>query len=155
MKKYLTVILLLMVISGIGWYVNENNNSKVQNKVRVRTSYQGYVQIEPTSMEAIIKWIEGVGCTPDSQSCHYIYDKEKNTLELNPYRKGNIPFGPAGGFKIINDRLYASFDIEGREDPEIFREAVMDEIKKYGNAVIPIETTWTITNTKDSTGRTY
>lgn len=148
MKKSITVFIILIVAVYAGWYMWTGREG-------VRTYYQGYVQIEPIATEVLIERLEKSGCTENGTSCHYAFDKEKSTLSVNLYKKGLTPFGPGGGFKISDNKLYAGFDIEGRRDPKKFENAVREQIQKAGGAVVPVKDTWTITQTHDTTGVVY
>ncbi len=148
MKKSIIVLLVLLITACAGWYVWTGREG-------VRTYYQGYVQIEPITMEVLLEQLEKKGCTENGTSCHYVFDKEKNTLNVNLYKEGLIPFGPGGGFRISDNRLYAGFDIEGRRNSKNFEKAVKEQIQEVGSVIVPIEGTWVITKTSDTTGVVY
>ncbi len=147
MKKILVVLVAVIILIAVGWYMKDDATA--------RTYYQGYVQIEPIVIETIIERLEKVGCTEQGTTCHYVFDKEKNTLFVNRYGKGNISFGPAGGFRIFDNKLYAALVLPGRFSSKRFETAVRAEIKKFGDPVAPVEGTWTITETGDQTGVIY
>lgn len=148
MKKFLVVLIILIVIASVGWYIWTGRDG-------VRNYYQGYVQIEPVAMSVVIERLKKAGCTEQGGSCHYIFEKDKNTLIVNLFAKGLKPFGPGGSFEISNNKLYANIDIGGKQSLNLFKAAINDEIKRSGNVVTPIENTWTITKTEDRTGVVY
>lgn len=147
MKK-LIVLVVLIIVGSAGWYIWTGRDG-------VRTYYQGHAQIESVTMDVVIERLEKTGCTEQSKTCHYVFDKEKNVLYVNLYAKGRKPFGPGGTFKISDNKVYGSFDIEGRRSTKRFETALKDLIKNTGNVVTPIDGTWTVTKTSDATGLVY
>lgn len=148
MKKSIIIFAIIIIVTSIAWYMWTGREG-------VRTYYQGYVQIEPIATEVLIERLEQNGCTENGTSCHYVFDKENSTLSVNLYKKGLKPFGPGGGFRISENKLYAGFDIEGRRDYKKFENAVREQIQKVGGVIVPLEGTWTIIKTSDTTNVVY
>ncbi len=151
MKKLLitfVVALVIIVIAGAILFVWISNSD-------TRTYYQGYVQIEPIPMDSIIGRLEKAGCVGQSVSCHYVFDKEKNILNVNFFERGLVAFGPGEGIKISDGRLYANVDIYGGESLGRYKMAVKELIQRSGNVVNPIDDTWTILSTMNTTGMVY
>ncbi len=158
MKKY--VLILVAVIIG---YICWNFYSNI-----ARTYYEGYVQIEPVTINEIIERLEKVGCGDIDkgvgENCTYIIGNKKykknwffmkgSELNISVYRNGAQRWG-GDGLDIIGDRLYVSMDVDGRNSQKTFESTVREDIKLTGNVITPIDGTWTITKTEDITGVSY
>ena len=145
-KLFIVIVIVLIVLTS--WYFWNGREG-------VRNYYEGYMQIEPVSVSAIIGLLEKAGCTENGSSCHYVTDNNKNNLYINLFAKGVVPFGPGDRLDIVGSKVYSSADLKGRRSPKIFENYIKDEILRSGGVVKPIDGTLIITKTYDSTGRIY
>ena len=112
-----------------------------------RTFYDGYVEIERTSIPDIKAKLDGQGCHfwiakkyDEYHGCLYTETNYENDAAIQIYPHGGC-FGVCS-FYLTENKLVASKDIAGKPNLENYQKEIRQDLKNIGNIVMIKEDSW-------------
>lgn len=134
---WVTAFLCLAVSPSLAGSSNEN----------ARTLYEGYVEIDPLSLDELKTRLDAVGCHEQKMNvtgCSWLIRTDDPGIEIYPHGPG---FGPLS-FHIDGKKLSATKDIPGAPDFEAFKSVVRKDIKDTGTIVSVKDDSWVLVKTQ-------
>jgi hypothetical protein len=155
----LLTVIIAIALAGEGGCAGR---STTRVAAKTRTMYIGYVEIEPITLSRLESKLDSLGCYEmayqgeSTSRCRYaeVQVPELNEPGIKIYPRGPIGMGP-NAFWVTESKIWASKDLFGLPDPEVFKAAVRTDIESIGNIVEIREASWTITKTADATNIVY